>query len=401
MRSRAVRLTLTLLAVGTIAAAAYLLWNINSRLDRADLAARDANARIVEALRVAMDVRSAQQAYVAAGQSEQFWIAKVAAGTAALQDSITALRVAPLSATGLAGVERAAEALEAFARIDRRARDQASNGQKLLASDVIFSDGLETTGQIIAAFDEVAAAEALAATTARASARTQQAMYAAGAAAIALVILFLLSSAPKPEEVAALPAPVEETLSLPATMDSFDLGAALDGKESAAPAPTAVAMTPELSDVADVCTQLARLSDTSSLPVLLQRTALALDASGVVLWLADPSGAEMTAVAAHGYAPNVLTRMGALGRDAENVTAAAFRTGLLQIVKADAMSNGAIAAPLVNQSGCIGVMSAEVRHEGEAQPARQAIATIVAAQLATLVSPVTRADNAVPRSATL
>jgi hypothetical protein len=394
MRSRAVRLTLTLLAVGALAAAAYLLWNINSRLTHDEIAAHDTRARIADAQRVALELRSAQQAYVAAGQSEEFWIAKVASGMKALQESITALRVAPLSPAGLAGVERASEALEAFARIDRRAKDQASNGQKLLASDVIFSDGLETSGQIIGALDEVAAAESTAAAANQWTARKEQALYAAGAGAIALVALLLLAPTPKSQVAIAPPAVIESTPALPSAIDSFDLGAALDARE-AAPVPRPAPMPPELSDVADVCAQLARLSDTTTLPVLLQRTALALDASGVVLWLADASGAELTAVAAHGYAPNVLTRMGALGRDAENVTAAAFRTGLLQIVKADAMSNGAIAAPLVNQGGCIGVMSAEVRHEGEVQPARQAIATIVAAQLATLVSPTTRAEASV------
>ena len=43
--------------------------------------------------------------------------------------------------------------------------------------------------------------------------------------------------------------------------------------------------------------------------------------------------------------------------------------------------------PLVTPVGCVGVMAAEVRHEGERDAAKLAAAAIVAAQLATLVGP--------------
>ena len=74
-------------------------------------------------------------------------------------------------------------------------------------------------------------------------------------------------------------------------------------------------------------------------------------------------------------------------KDAENVTAAAFRTGLLQTVKADAISHGAIAAPLLTPVGPVGVMAAEVLNDGERREATRAAAAIVAAQLATLMGP--------------
>ncbi|MBA2301230.1 MAG: hypothetical protein H0W08_01200, partial [Acidobacteria bacterium] len=153
----------------------------------------------------------------------------------------------------------------------------------------------------------------------------------------------------------------------------------------AAPAATSV----DLQSLARVCTTLARLTDSSTLPAVLERTAAALDASGLVLWVANAAGNELLPIAAHGYAPNVLSRIGTLQIDAENATAAAFRTGLIQTVGGDGKSNGAIAAPLVSSSGALGVMSAEVRHDGEKQPARLAAASIVAAQLATLIGPAT------------
>ena len=127
--------------------------------------------------------------------------------------------------------------------------------------------------------------------------------------------------------------------------------------------------------------------DTQALPAILERTAAVLDSPGIVLWIADPDGRELSPIITHGFSAQLVSRLGTIPRDAENVTASAFRTCLLQTVNADAVSNGAIAAPLVTPIGCVGVIAAEVRGEGERDPAKLAAARIVAAQLATLVGP--------------
>jgi hypothetical protein len=62
-------------------------------------------------------------------------------------------------------------------------------------------------------------------------------------------------------------------------------------------------------------------------------------------------------------------------------------------MKGDTLSNGAIAAPLVNPSGCVGVLSAEVRNDGEQKPGRLALASIVAAQLATITAAAAQSEN--------
>lgn len=142
-----------------------------------------------------------------------------------------------------------------------------------------------------------------------------------------------------------------------------------------------------LDELAAVCADLARLSDTGAIPAILERAAGTIDASGLVLWVADERGAELLPIAAHGYASNVLSRMRGLPTDSENATAGAFRTGLLQTVRGDRNSNGAIAAPLVSPAGPLGVLALEMRHEGEKRPERLAAATIVASQLATIVGP--------------
>jgi hypothetical protein len=152
----------------------------------------------------------------------------------------------------------------------------------------------------------------------------------------------------------------------------------------------------DLGEVASLCSELARITDTQSLPAVLERTAMVLDANGVVLWIADPDGRELNPVVTHGYPAQMVTRLGTIPREAQNATAAAFRTALLQTVHADSISNGAIAVPLVTPSGCVGVMAAEVRHGGEKQDAKLAAAAIVAAQLATLVGPPSSKPQARP-----
>ncbi len=398
MRSRAVRLTLLLLAVAAIGAAAYLSWTVDRRTAATAAIHNTINWKLEAAARQVMELRAAQQAYVAAGQSEAYWIARAAETISQLDDAIADVRSAPLPADAQAALDRATESLTQFSRLDRRAREYASSGQKLLASDVIFSDGLQRTQLILTSLDEARTAQNSAAGIAAAAGRRELALTAGGGAAAALFVLLLLTSPgriPAPEPVVeakpipeAKPAPVARPVPAPKRVQTLDLD----------PAPKAAARVkhmwpPELQDVAEVCTQLARAADSSSLPTILQRTALALDAAGVVLWVIDPEGTELVPVASHGYAPAVVARMGRLARDTENVTAAAFRTGLVQTMKGDTLSNGAIAAPLVNPSGCVGVLSAEVRNDGEQKPGRLALASIVAAQLATITAPAVPSEN--------
>lgn len=387
MRSRVVRLTLTLLAVGAIAAAAYLSWTTEQRTAkrRSDAAAFE-NARMT-ALREAFELRAAQQAYVAAGQSETFWFGKVTASVSALNTAFATINASTSSGTARAALEAAQQALQDFEQVDRRVRSYVSSGQQLVASDLIFSDGLDTTGRITAALEQAGHAAGQDMVLAAGAARREQLIPIGAAALVVLISLLLLTSVPAQAPVVvteAAPMPV------PSHGEGLDLGSLMrdEPKTVAEPAPIAPAQPRfEMQALATVCTDLARLTDTNDLPAVLERAATALDASGLVLWVADPDGKELMPVAAHGYAAKVLSRLGTLKVDAENATSSAFRTGLVQTVNADAMSHGAIAAPLVTAGGTRGVMSAEVRNDGEKQPEKLAAAAIVAAQLATLVGP--------------
>jgi hypothetical protein len=106
---------------------------------------------------------------------------------------------------------------------------------------------------------------------------------------------------------------------------------------------------------------------------------------------------------AHGYGAQALSRMPRVPRSADNAAAAAYRTGQMQIVLARPGGNpGALVAPILAADGCIGALSAEIQGGGEASESVQALSTIVAAHLATMLAdsrPAAESTVAEPRVA--
>jgi hypothetical protein len=422
MKNLALRLTLLGLFVVATGVAAYVSWMDNGRTRQDALALSAFDAAAVGAQRDLLELRAAQQGYVAAGQGDQFWAAKVDAAVARLHDILNRLRADSRSAEAQTALDNAASALQDYEQMDRRARDYAHSGQKLLASDLIFANGFDLTGAAAAAVEGARLAERQA-REASADALSRRGLAAAGgAAAVGLLVIALLiprGAAPapladRPERTtsraegapahspqaadrvdegwsAARVVPAKKTAPRPAATPVSATGRTSPAGSvvAASAAAPAVAAPPalDLPGVASLCSDLARVVDTHALPGILERAAAVLDAPGIVLWIADPDGRELSPVVTHGYPTQLVSRLGTIMRDAENATASAFRTSLLQTVKTDAVSNGAIAAPLVTPGGCVGVMAAEVRNHGEKDAARIAVATIVAAQLATLVGP--------------
>ena len=408
MRSRAVRVTLTLLAIAGIGAAAYFSWTITTHTRVRHQAAAAFEQTRLSALRGAYELRSAQQGYVTTGQNETFWFGKVTELVQSLRGDFAALRTSPTFTTALLSVDAADAALDKFDKADARARSYAAGGQKLLASDIIFSNAFEAAGEITTALEQAGFALAEATQAADAERTRQLALAAGGSAAFAVLALLLLT----PLAAAAAETPVPSIQQEPAgalrlredvKAPERRTAASRDNRDpqrrKAAPAPplapsSATPSSPlELEGLAAVCTDLARLSDTTRLPAILERAATALDASGLVLWMVDQDGTTLVPIATHGYPASVVSRMGTLPVDGENATAAAFRSGMLQTVSATPNSNGAIAVPLLASSGCRGVLSAEVRHGAQKQPARLAAASILAAQLAALVGPPAAAED--------
>ena len=400
MARRGIRMMLWGTLVLAVVVTAYFFWVDESQVRSQAAAEVVYRESAGAASRALLDLRAAQQAYVASGQGHDFWFARAAASMANTKAALAALRSAA-SPAAQGAVRTGTSMLDDFEQMDRRVREYVSGGQILMASDIIFSDGLEITEGVWTEVQRAQRAEqAERDRVIRDLRRHQWTTLAVGALSLCTLALLLVPVPRSRQEMRAGPV----TLDLQGSQPNEDLGlggpaTTVDDDFRPPPQPSE-AMTPhsvaqadvDLSAVGTLCSDLAR---GRSLSTILERTAAVLDATGIVLWIADPDSRELSPILSHGYSPQMITRLGTIPREADNVTAAAFRTSLLQTVKADDTSRGAIAAPLVTTAGCTGVMAVEVRHRGEQQHARLAAATVIAAQLATLVGPpVARTGNA-------
>ena len=409
MHTRAARFILLFLFLISIGTTAYLFWKSESTSASLTTQAAAFERAMRATERSLLDIRAAQRSYVAAGQGGDFWAARVAQGVENARSSLAPLRTEAVAAQAKTSVDEILSALDDFVRIDKRAVEYVRKDQRLLASDVIFADGLELTDAALTSLENGRVAEARARAEALETAQRRGvfAIVAGAASAILAVLLLLPRAAPKPVAVPVVeatlpirttaearprekepekPAPVEEPPAAAIVESSAPVEVAEIVTEPVPMVAPALAAT-DFAGVASLCVDLARVVDTRALPSLLDRAASVLDASGIILWIADPDGRELNPIFAQGYPQQLVNRLGTIPREAENATAAAFRTSLLQTVMADSISPGAIAAPLVTPGGCVGVMAAEVRHDAERQEMKLAAATIVAAQLATLVGP--------------
>ena len=78
--------------------------------------------------------------------------------------------------------------------------------------------------------------------------------------------------------------------------------------------------------------------------------------------------------------------------DADNGIATAFRSASRCVVDSGGSRTGAVVVPLLGPRQCAGVLAVELRHGGERLEVIQAAATILAAQLVTLLGPATVAE---------
>jgi GAF domain len=419
MKSRTARLTLLILFMVALGVTAYLFRNGESLIDAEAVGLREFETKSQSLSRAVLDVRMAQQAYVASGQGGEFWTSKVSSGVTSIVAALDALKSTATAPDSVTELDTAKGLFETFSQVDRRAREYARTGQNLIASDLIFSDGLELTDGASARIAAALEAEKAARETAIQTLRSRQVFALVAAAAAAVLVIVLLYQSVDEQLAARFPAghraaETDESAAVRISAPQHGVIAKPGGASAPAAAEMATEETPpipqenredapatvlpglapatestaaDFSGLASLCTDLARVVDTQELPGLLERASSLLDARGIILWIADPDARELNPIMAQGYPAHLLNRLGALPRDAENATAAAFRTSLLQTVKGGGESNGAIAAPLVTASGCVGVMAAEVTNEAEQRDVKLAAAAIMAAQLATLVGP--------------
>jgi Helix-turn-helix domain/GAF domain len=146
-----------------------------------------------------------------------------------------------------------------------------------------------------------------------------------------------------------------------------------------------VSSEPDLLAAAHLCTALGRVDETREAAPLLQEAARLLDAVGVIVWVWDPQGMELTPALAHGYSDRVLAQLPKVRRDADNATAAAFRSAQPCVVNGSTLTSGALVVPLMTPAGCGGVLAIELQHGSAQKASVRALVTIFAAQLARLV----------------
>ena len=137
--------------------------------------------------------------------------------------------------------------------------------------------------------------------------------------------------------------------------------------------------------VAQLCTRLARARGLGELAPLMTEAAEALDAVGLIVWMWDPASRALWPLLSHGYPDSVLIQLPCVPADADNAVAEAFRSGESQAIDGTPSATGAVVIPLITAVGCGGVLALEFRDGGERSDVVCAYATIVAAQLSTLV----------------
>jgi hypothetical protein len=404
MKSRGMRALLVILSLAVMAAAGAGVWQMEQRVAAAQSAADNFERDAWQAVVSLGDWRAAQRAYVAEGQPPAVWLTKAAGLGEAIGPTLSALRVAAGTAEAQGALESAIEAFTALTQSDARAREYVKAGQRLSASDVIFAESAPTLDKAVAAVDTARGQERVAYAVTFESWRRSELIALGIAAAIVLLLMLALVPVPGAGEPAgeaageAVIIPKGRGLQLSPDLDDGVVSRAQPAAAGASKHDTlgsidfaldgfGPAKGPDLDAIADLCSSLARVADTRELHGLLERTAKALDATGVIVWMPDGPQGSLRPVLTHGYAPLALSRMGIIHPAADNATATAYRTKRVVMVPAEVLASGAVVAPLISSEGCSGAMAVELRDGVEATPQLRAVATIVAAQLATMLTP--------------
>jgi hypothetical protein len=371
MRSRALRLICGALAWLALGAAAVFIVRSEHHITQLTVTVRAFDLHAREGADALADLRNAQQAYVSAGQGVAFWMQKVATTVDTARNTIATLRGSATSPAALSELMEAEATVAEFDAVDKRARDYIKTGDQLMAADVIFAEGGETAAAAGRHVEAARLAEQQALDALEATVRRRQAWAAAAAGGFAAFIVLLL-------------VPVRRTVPIEEAGAAEPLPRAI----TIAPPPEAPAAPPQaalLKTAAELSTDFGRVRDLADLKRLLARVAELVDASGLVVWLGNTNGGDLQPIISHGYTPHVAARMPAVPRNADNAAAAAYRTGVMQIVlKRPGGPSGAIVAPILSADGCIGAFSAETRSGAEGSDTVQAIAAIVAAHLASV-----------------
>jgi hypothetical protein len=264
-----------------------------------------------------------------------------------------------------------------------------------MAGDVIFTEGDQIAAASARHIESARLAEHQSLDAAEGVVRRQEAMVLAGAGGLTAVIVLILGlgrvstdAADAPLSIASIASPLSIAGDRAAVkgQGAAAASAARTAAASAVMSSTTRAVSPILRTAAQLCTDFACMRDLNDLQLLLARASDVMDAAGLVVWLGNADKGELQPVLTQGYSDETRARLPNVARSANNAAAAAYRSGEVQIVLSrPGGAKGAVVAPILGVHGCIGALSAEIRGGGEASDSVQALASIVAAQLASVL----------------
>ena len=384
MTRRSFRFALVLFGVLVTAGVGFRAWQDEQALSEGLRSEATLERSAEDAAAALSNLRASLHAYVAPGQGLSFWATRATAQLDSLREHLLALDTA-LAASG-ASLAEALDGVDQLSAAEKRARLYADRGDSLLASDVIFT---EIRDLMALATDQIAAArQSLHRGRDRrlAGLRQEQAALALGAVALWLIIALVL--VPVAPAVVKDPSEWRQNLAVALKKPEPVTPAQLvEPVEPAAPVEPGVPVR-ALASVGEICADLSTLSDVGALSGALERAADVLGASGVIVWVASNDGGTLSPVATHGFDARLVARIGKVARESSNLTAMAFRENAARVSPPTVSTPAAVAVAMCGPSGPVGVLSAELRPGRPADDTCVALATIFAAQLATLAFPV-------------
>lgn len=370
MHRRAVRLGIVvLLLIGAIGGG-LATREIHRQLKALADTSRDVAVRLQAMTTTLADIAAAQAAYITPGQPVPAAAAQVASLADQFEREATAIRPQLRSVDAPSKLQALADANARFGSLDQRIRHHLTD-DPTTAPMALLADSRQALATMRQGLTDLATAESAAVAVDQA-ALERQLWTMLGPLAVAWMLgLLVLARLPKTESPAAVNAPAPDQAA----------NAALTQSPLAAPA---AASGVDLSAAADLCAAIARMTSTAAVPDILARAAAVLDASGIIVWM--EAGDDLFAAGSYGYDPRVISRLGPIHRSADNATAAAWRSGEIQTVAGDMVTNGAVVAPMFAPGTCAGVLAAEIRHGREQDATLHAVASMIASQLAMVVS---------------
>lgn len=384
------------LVVGFLATAGLLFRTLQDEtaLSRVRQDAAAADAALSKTAELLLDIRGSMHAYVAPGQGLPFWAKRA-------QENIEALRrnLVLLDTIGAANGRSLSESLDTVDQLtaaESRARTYVSRGEMQLAGDVIFTEVRDLVAGATNQVDPLRVDLKRRHEQRQASIRGEQAMLAAGALGLWIAIALFL--APTQAEVAikdpaqwrtALKSTLQKPI--PVTPEALVAPVAPVAPGPIVPAEPAVSLT-SMRTLSEICADLSALTDPGALQGALVRVSAMLNATGLIVWVASNDGGSLSSVATHGFDPALVARIGKIPRDSANLTAAAFRDNTPKISAPTGTTPAALAVAMCGPTGPAGVLSVEFKAGQSVDESKVALASVIAAQLATLTMPLPAAE---------